>query len=307
MCIMKVTIIQLINSFYKDGNEVASEDVEQQNKEPLGEFCVLGYFDAMKVTEKEIEPDKENMLEKASDCFLDNLKGRSNYRTLICIPVLENTNPNFWEDVNTPFYFVSMVRVKTNGFGELKEKIRKSYSADEKSINYYSYDHSDVISVYKTNRYTDGIKHIEKLQQEIEAYKVYTIMAVRESVLERPEIIKKHIVDEMIDCRLHVVMKDLIKARQYCNKIKRLLAFNNADVSFAQYNTLGSGDILLEIDNISFGSLLAFYKTGEILTHNHPDYLGSVFNIETRIVEHKEREQYGKLDMGQFREDKEDT
>lgn len=291
---MKVRVLQLINNFYLD--EGAAEPDKKTT--PLGEFCVLGYFDALDVKEFQTVTADDTKAESAfvwsqlSHLLPEQINGRTNLRNLICITEEVERDSSFWEfEESVPFYFISMIRI--NGekcSSELIGKMKKLEEAPD-VITYFSYDHSEVVVVKKSGKYSEGMEHVRYLQKFFNVFKMHTIFAIRETLLPPSDhLYNREGMEEIVDCRLHCVIKDFEEASKFKDELKELLTLRNQkEISWRFYETLGNGDWLLEIDRVSFGSLLACYKMGELLTHTNEKFCNAFFNIESEILLSSER------------------
>lgn len=282
---MSIRILQLINNFYCDNGLKKGKNREV----PLGKYCVLGYFDALDVnlpSDVFQEGDKTwNVLSALSAQKHDRAVSR---RNIVCVPGNELRDQQFWEEESAlPFYFVSMLRVNKEKYSALQmiSDVQEMEKKDQNIVTYYTYNHSEVVIVKKTGNYREGMKYVISLRDRFSAFKVYSIFAIREQALTSRETIAGEIEDEQIDCRLHCVVKDYKGAEIFWNVLNdTLTGHEGRKVKAKRYDTLGSYDWMIEINNISIQSMLSCYKMGEILTHTNPVFEKAFFNIETEIL-----------------------
>lgn len=286
----KVRVLQLKNNFYRD------EDYEENysREKALGAWCVLGYFDALDIKEIGSKQGKRTW-EGLSDLTVQELDGTKHLRNLVCLVWDREKDTKFWDfNEQKIFYFISMVRVDRNCVksDELIHKINLVNQVDNsglerKQIAYYTYDHSEVIIAHKTDCYSEGLANIRKIRDEFSAFKMHTILALpEEKIKDEDSIIAslgEH--DEVVDWRLHVVAKDVDNVMEFVEDIKAILERkdeNNYDIRC--YDTLGSYDLLIEIDNVKISSICACYCMGELLTHSNQKYQALIYNVESEIL-----------------------
>lgn len=284
---MIIRIIQLKNNFYRDGK---LPDHYPRTKE-LGPFCVLGYFDALDT--QRLDEDELKTWDSLSKISVTQLDGVANLRTLVCFcpeqEVVEGRDceADFWMDNDAlPFYFISMIRVDRNKVNNLMYQIKKINieEKDRKLFAYLTYDHSEVIVVSKTRQYSKGFQTISELREKLCAFKIYTIFSVRESLLSSQVDIKRNIRDELVQCRLKIVVKEFKSIEIFILSLMCQLRKSSSKAKIKSYDTLGSGDILLEISDVWLSSILECYRMGNILSHTHELFEEAFFNIETEIL-----------------------
>lgn len=276
-------MIQLRNSFYRDEPEMLEE---QDRKTALGSYCVLGYFDALEIHPAE-EPDK--IWSKRSQISMEKSIKRCNSRVLVCISMNDSYDEEFWREQNQkPFYFTSLVRVRQEKLKseDLTEKLKEINQMDpdpskNNEIGYLSYDHSEVVVIYKTDRYSDGMSHIAELKNRFSILKMYTIFAISERVLQTDDVLESEIREEQLDVRFHAKIKDFQNAENFYSKLKKEL--QEINVPIYRYDTLGGNDWLMEADGLSLHWLLKNYRMGNLLTHTNEEYEKAFFNLETEM------------------------
>lgn len=286
----KVRVLQLKNNFYRDEDY----DENYSREKALGAWCVLGYFDALDIKEISLEQEKRTW-ENLSDLTVQELDGTKHLRNLVCLVREHEKDTQFW-NINEQklFYFISMIRVdrKCVKADKLNNKINQvnqfDYTGLEwEQIAYYTYDHSEVIIAHKTDCYSEGLENIRKIRDKFSAFKMHTILALPEEKIKDEDSIIASLGEqnEVVDWRLHVVAKDVDNVMEFVEDIKAILeqkGENNYDIRC--YDTLGSYDLLIEIDNIKISSICACYCMGELLTHSNQKYQALIYNIESEIL-----------------------
>lgn len=288
---ISIRILQLKNNFYRD--DVAAK------KDILGEYCVIGYFDAFDISKADMAGVTEfNTWNHLGD-LTTRLDGTVSCRMLVCVTERQEEDREFWEDQSDMLYFVTMVRVKAGTtVGEMQEVIEK-LNVKKKRIGYLSYDHSEIIVVAKTNRYSEGIEGVRELRRVCRAVKTYTVFAIREKFLESYDTIKGKLVDEKISCRLHCMVKDYEAAEAFRVKLEEHMKERNGkQAQIHRFDTFGGCDWLLEIDDVSICSVFECYKMKKLLTHTNELYNTAFYNIESEILVGEGRQDGRDMDRG---------
>lgn len=291
---MFIRRIQLKNSFYMDKN-YRVEDARRN--EPMGQYCTFGYFDALTIDKEPWghkdagEQRRPGAWTVLSEGIINEMDGRCSVRNLLCVSVDQDKDDNFWKmDESTyPFLFVSVIRIKDSGDNDTIETGMCELNGRETSIAYFSYEHSELVVLYKTNEYSDGHRFSEELHEILGIHKMYTIFSVKESILQSYNVIKNAIIEEKVDCRLRAIVKDWSLVSIMKSELEAALTLEDegAPVVVVQRHMLGNADVLFEADNISLCRLLACYKTGRLLTHSGELYERAFYNIETEILKRK--------------------
>lgn len=279
---MSVRVLQLKNNFLRD-------DVNP-NKEPLGPYCVLGYFDAFDISGEEEVDEKSINSWKPLGKLTSELAGNVNCRMLVCFTEDKEKDKRFWADSKAPLFFITMVRLKKENicFSE-QEKIKEKLDEAEKRISYWSYDHSEIIVITKTKKYGDGIRNVVELREICGALKMYTVFAMKEDILESYEEIENTIENEMVFVRLHCMVKDYQEAEIFRKELEKALSGRNGrKITIRKFETLGGYDWLLEVDQISVYSIFEHYKMKKLLTHANEIYNKAFFNVESEILTQEE-------------------
>lgn len=284
---MRTRIIRLINNFYYDNWEIE----ETKREKPLGQYCVFGYFDALDVIEVPGDDTNIGIWKKLSSLSQEYLDDNHNRRNLICITEDDETDKRFWENKdNFRFLFITLIRVKDMPSEKLMKAICQMNSSCKDDTYdccaYLSYDHCEAVIVRESNQYSVGLNKVKELRDEFGAFKMYTIFAVNERLLQNSDTIINTIVDEQIDIRLHCIVKDFNLARAYIQDLKNNLIkkSKNQLSDFKEYETLGSSDWIIEVNDISLSTILEYYKMGGLLTHTNSKYEKAFFNIESQIL-----------------------
>lgn len=286
-----VRIVQLKNNFYWNRSGTDGK--------AIGEYCVLGYFDALDITPaKKVGVTKFNTWNQLGELTIDQ-DNALNCRTLVCVTEQQEKDRKFWNDKTHVLYFITMVRLNKTMWMEGKwSEIVRGLPESENHINYLSYDHSEIIVVTKTNTYSEGIKNVEQIRKACNAVKTYTVFAIEEETLQSYDNIRKKLTDENVCCRLHCMVKDYAKAEEFRKELEeRFSQRNKRSVKIRKFEIFGGYDWLLEIDQVSISSAFECYKTGDILTHSNPSYKEAFFNVESEMLIEEEQDG-GELDRG---------
>lgn len=282
---VSIRILQLKNNFYWDSGGTG--------RNALGKYCVLGYFDAMDITDAvKVEVTEFNTWKQLGELTSER-DNRLSCRTLVCVTEQLDKDEKFWGDASRMFYFITMVRInKTASVEDKWREIEDKLPESENHINYMSYDHSEIIVATKTNTYSEGIKSVKKIRSVCEAVKTYTVFAVKESALESYETIQGRLTEEKVCCRLHCMVRDYAKAEAFRKKLEEhFTERNDRIIKIRKFETFGGYDWLLEIDDVSIRSVFECYKMGEVLTHSNQDYKEAFFNVESEILTEQEEDQ----------------
>ena len=275
---MVIRRIQLKNNLYLDGGS--------NNSGPLGEYCVFGYFDAMSIDRRD---ERELGAWKVlSEGVIGEIDGSCSVRSLLCVSGDEEKDKLFWQadmqTVSYPLLFVSIIRLKEPIESIAVKKKMDELNQSEKGMAYFSYEHSELIAFFKTNKYSDGHKFCKILHEMFQIYKMYTIFSVKEQTLDSYDIIKKEIIEEKVDCRLRAIVKDWSKIHRMKEKLEDALAEEpRIKPMISERHMMGNADVLFEVNNVSIQKLLTCYKTNELLTHSNSYYQEVFYNIETEI------------------------
>ena len=270
-----VRILQLKNNSYWNSMNV-------NNKNPLGDYCVLGYFDALDITEaEEADVMSFNTWGSLEDITVTQDNALS-CRTLVCVTDQCEKDLEFWKDETEALFFITMIRINKNACAEdVWCKVRNETQNQKMQINYLSYDHSEIIVVTKTNAYNEGIKKVREIRETCGAVKTYTVFAMKESVLSSDTEMQSKIRPANVYCRLHCMVRDYVEAEKFW---KTLIAYfeeeNDRAVKTRKFETFGGYDWLLEIDDVSVKSVFKCYK----MTHSNGCYKKAFFNVESEIL-----------------------
>lgn len=276
---ISIRILQLKNNFYWDN--------ANPGREALGEYCVIGYFDAFDISGKNTVKATGFSTWGPLGELTAQLDGTVNCRMLVCVTERQEEDAEFWEDEDpsSVLYFVTMIRVSAELSADEMYGMINLVGVSKKRIGYLSYDHSEMIVVTKTNRYSDGIKGIRELRKLCRAVKTYTVFAITEKFLESYETIQEKVADERVFCRLHCMVKDYEEAEKLRKKLEQQISDRNErKVTIRKFETFGGYDWLLELDDVSICSILECYKMKNLLTHANEMYNKAFFNIESEIL-----------------------
>lgn len=274
--IVSLRILQLKNNFYWDN---ASTE-----RKALGKYCVIGYFDAFDISEAKIVNVSEINIWDQLSILTSQLDGTMNCRMMVCITQQQKEDKAFWEDQSDMLFFVTMVMVRADVSTDKMNNIVAELGKTKKRIVYWSYDHSEIIVIAKTNRYSDGIRGVKELRNMFGAVKTYTVFAVMEKYLESYELIQTKLEDEKVFCRLHCMVKDYEEAEKFRVVLEQQVSkHNKKQIRIRKFETFGDCDWLMELDDVSICSIFECYKMNNLLTHTNEAYNNAFFNIESEI------------------------
>ena len=264
---MKMHLIQFSNNFYNA--------VNADKNEPFGEYCVLGYFDAVNIFDIDSDKYKEYKIWHAiADITIDNLQATCTQRNVLCVTDDEIKDKLFWEDVKSkPIIIISLIR--------LKEPYKPDTLADIKCrpgvMLYFTSAHSDLIMMTSGSRFSDCKRRVMQYREDFSILKMYSVLAIREDSLNTGETIE----DERVDCRLRIMVQHKDDISGFLEEIAEKLGIRKDDIPEPN-DILGGSDVLVELNGISIRKLLREYKMGRHMTH--PFYRDKFYNIETEIV-----------------------
>ena len=288
---VSIRILQLKNNFYSDN--VSTE------RKVLGEFCVIGYFDAFDISKAEIVSESKVNIWDQLGKLTSELDGTMNCRMMVCITEQKEEDRAFWEDQSDILFFVTMVMVRAEMSADKMSDIMADLGNKKKRIAYWSYDHSEIIVITKTNRYSDGIQGVKELRNIFGTVKTYTVFAVMEKYLESYELIQNKLEDEKVFCRLHCMVKDYEEAEKFRVVLEQHISKRNKkEMEIRKFETFGEYDWLMELDDISICSIFECYKTKNLLTHMNEAYNRAFFNIESEIFVKEGEKSGGDVDRG---------
>lgn len=282
---MTTRVIQMLNNYFKDGENRESKPEAQ---EALGEYCCLGLFDALHIelVEKGEGQEGQDVRSRINEGIVGKLQGEYNVRSVVCVTENDAEDEAFWQEAEKmPFLFVSFVNI---GREEKRrpEKLRDAMEkvvAEKHVMAYYTYDHSEIAVIRTAESYLQGFQEVLDLYDKVDIFKMYTVFAVREDVLENCERVR----DEIISCMLYATVKNQKWVEKYKRELARALCKKEEEIKI--YETLGHSDCLIEILQVSIKKLLCCYKMGRLLTHTNSYYNQAFFNIETQfMIEGKE-------------------
>lgn len=284
---MKIRIIQLINNFFKDEN-----GTDENREKALGTYCTFGYFDALQVDEDNYAGDNQ-IWKKIDGVTVRTLDGTCSRRNLICIAEQEEKDRKFWECAKDyPYLFLSLIRMKRAE--EATDTIRRmmdEMEEDDTKIAYYSYNHSELVIAKLENSYKAGMNFVLSLRRTLNALNLYSIFSVREEKLKDKSGLPGSIAAETVSVRLRLMIKNDYETDFFLQKLWEALFKDeiwdkkvSEKENFEKSYTLGSSDMIIEIEQIEMYKLLSCYEMGNLLTHTNKQFGKAVYNIETEIL-----------------------
>lgn len=237
-----------MNSFYRDKAE--------GDFEVSGEYCCLGYFDALNVErigtfENEVVG---NMREKVYDQIIKTVDGKCSQKNIICVTENEQQDAEFWEKKEQmPYLFVTMMHVQQDkndsmdqakafaehggneqkSFAEAESKKEKSLvecvNERDDSIAYYTYDHCEVVIAHYDKSYDKGVEFIFKYLEDKSVYKLYSTFCILQTLVENKDELVKVTDRENVDCLLRVSLKDFEKYEMFLEELKKKFSKQKED------------------------------------------------------------------------------
>lgn len=287
---MKIRVIQLINNYFKDKN-----DINENRTNALGEYCTFGYFDALHVEkERELYDTEDNLIWKNIDeIAVNTLDGTCNRRNLVCIVEEEDKDIRFWNRAEeSPYLFISLISIK-HGLEPIMaiQKKMAAMSDDETAMLYYSYNHSELVIAKLAKSYIAGMRFVLEQRKQFNALNMYSIFSVREAILKPEAEIQNEIECEKVKVRLRLMIKNDREIDGFLQSLWETLFKRETQTnetfqtkSFEKFYTLGSSDMVVEIDSVEMYKLLSCYGMGNLLTHTNEQFEKAVYNIETEIL-----------------------
>lgn len=278
--LMKTRVIQMLNNYYKDGE---NREFKPEAQEALGEYCCLGLFDALHIelVEKGERQEGQDVRSRINESIVGKLQGEHNVRSVVCVTEYDAEDEAFWKEAKEmPFLFVSFVNISHDG-KEISDRLRKAMEnviSEKHVMAYYTYDHSELAVIRTAENYSQGFQEVLGLYDKADIFKMYTVFAVREDVLENCERVR----DEIINCLLYATVKKRDRVEEYKRELAKALCKKKEEIKI--YETLGHSDCLIEILQVSIKKLLYCYKMGRLLTHTNSYYNQAFFNIETQFM-----------------------
>lgn len=297
-----VSIIQMMNH-YPNGTL-------RRGNTPLGQYCAFGYFDAIRI--QPIKSKLNFVWENIDVNSMEQLDGTFIMQQLGCLfqDNDKEREKKFWEgDVEEseevenseskklPYCFFTMIRTPQSwGDESLQNVITEEKQKCANILFYTTYEHVEVIAVYRTNSYRDGMRKIKELTNKLKAEKVYSIFTVREGALIENN---PNIANEMVNIRLTATMKtdgEKKNVDSFLEQLKAAFWEKEGTEKLHVYDILGGMDLLIEANNVSMKRILPLYAMGRLLTHTSAMYQKAFCNIETRFCLKEEGDYCAKTD-----------
>lgn len=299
---MKSRVLQLINNFYYD-----EEENQSASEGWLGEFCVFGYYDGLRVVEE--EEQNQPISDLSNRVMVNSLNGRYSVRNIGCVCFEDEKDKNFWNEAKKyPFLFVSMVRMKESARESWTEQI-KIWNEKDTMISYYASDHNEVLLLFLQREYSAGLKTLVEIKKNKNVLRMYSIFAVWEDILNNDEKLN-NVIEEEVEVRWEATIKSEVNLDKFMKELaekvrvkktepenagdeipeegtEHSIKNNNGSEQgnlYKKYSILGSKDVSIEMDKVSMRKLLKCYAMGEMLTHINPDYQEIFYNIKTLFL-----------------------
>lgn len=240
----------------------------------------MGHFDALHVAlvDYEKKQNKKTVRAEINEKIVEKLNGDYNIRNVVCVTYDDTKDDAFWEEAERmPFLFVSLVNI-SHVESNMIEKLLRYNNNQPHVMAYYTYDYSEIAVISVAESYKQGFRRVPLLFNKMKIFKMYTVFAVREDILDDC----KNVHEESIDCRLYAAVKNWDKIIEFKRKLAKDLEKEENDIKI--YDTLGNIDCLIEIPQVSIKKMLCCYKMGRLLTHTDECYEKTFFNIESQFL-----------------------
>lgn len=297
MSAMRARVIQMINNFYRDGEDNCIVPDLGSNT-ALGEYCCMGHFDALHIelVEWGEEWNGQSMHDMINTTITSKYNGCYNIKNVVCISDDDSKDAQFWREAETmPYLFISLVRMKPieDKPSYILRTLLEQFNKLEHVIAYYTYDHSEIVVIRIGKSYIKEFREILAMYDKMSIFKMYSVFAVKESELENCGNIE----DEIIDCRLSATIKNQSRVGEYERQLRKFFEFGKMPEKFQieYYQTLGNSDCLIEISQVPMTRMLKCYIMGNLLTHTNEYYNRAFFNVETQFLLMEKRE-HGTVD-----------
>ena len=275
---MVVRVVELLNSFYKDSVEISGTE------EALGDYCIWGFFDALKIKRITAGFDKKGIMRSVTDTVICDYNGLFNRKEIICIHEDEKKDDSFWKDADKkPYLYITLIRKeRREDSSENVDNMMKEINCRRKQIAYYSYSHSEIIIIGYSDSCKECLDKVLRIKNMLPIFKTVTVFGIKERELGNLTNVKK----ERVSLRLAGKVREQENAINMVKKLDEKIQEKGVgtDYEYRAYDTLGAKDIIIEILNVPIENILPFYATGELLTHTNPEYGASFYNIETQII-----------------------
>lgn len=260
-----------------------------ESKQVEATYSALGYFDGLDLGDVKENGDleREELLSDPFRFLIRDKKALLEECDYFNVAGIAEDEGDFWETEELPFIFISFIRMnkRSQNIKRIIEGIEENIrvEGEKKGKCYRTYDNSDLIICLRTKKYSLGYHYIENYRNLIQGMdqgnylqKSFSICVLKQNILD--DILNKAelIEDEEISCNLRCLIRDLGKAHDFCEDLKRQ-GFN-----VQNYGVLGSEDWVINIKNIRMVSLLDMYKTDGRFTHKK--YKDAFMNIMTEIL-----------------------
>lgn len=235
-----VRLFQFMNSFYRDKAE--------GDFGVSGEYCCLGYFDALNVNligtfENELA---RNMRENVYEQVIKTINGKCSQKNIICVTENEEKDAEFWKKKEQmPYLFVTMMHVQqdendgmyqTKAFmkrqgneqetiveaeNQKEESLVECVNKSKDSIAYYTYDHCEVVIAHYGKSYEEGVEFIFELLEDKRVYKLYSTFCILQELVEDKNKLIAMIDKEKVSCLLRVSLKDFKEYKIFLEELKK--------------------------------------------------------------------------------------
>ncbi len=272
-------------------NEFLPAEISEREKD--WDYQAFGHYDGISIGEKVVLKDMSDLspLFKQGNIYETN----GTYFTHVLWGFYGNGEEEeaFWR-IDAPFIYVCLMQLSDDTKAALENRYNNTRKELQKTgvgcLLYHSLDNSDMVLVIKSETADDGFKivndlHYEQSRDCLKLRNTYSILGVRRSVIDSDiNRVRDNDIVPMVE--LQIIEKDRERTELLYQKIKKQLNDNGyEDEVIWRKSVLGTEDDAIFMRNISWKTLLSFYKKGSGLLCNSnlctQDY---VYAVSTRIL-----------------------
>lgn len=277
-------VVELINHYPDDAGEIFCIDNITAGKEV--KYCAFGYYDAVEVNLELESSGVENRWERKNRATLPYLTGSGKITSLCMLgdhPVTEKEKALWRDNSEKPLLAISLIRTKSL---DNIEKFVEQENAKEGQVAYCSYEHCEVVIVFRESTYRELIARIRSFSGSGYVAKIYTVLAISDDLLKQPDEIKRMMPEERVNIRLSATVKDRSAMELFFAELKRQLCEGESEPpKVGKYDLLGNDDLLIEINAVYLYKILPLYAENGLLAHGNKElYRNAFYNIESRFL-----------------------
>lgn len=261
-------------------NSFLTEDTEMVS----AEYSSVGYFDALDIIKAPDEEGKSVLSAPMQVKIVDGFYETCDYFNIAGMRWKDDED--FWREEKKPFLFISCVRLKKSSdkLQEISGKIEEKYTAS----CYFTFDSSDLVICMRSNSYIQGYNDIEQGYPEIimscdkenGVQKCYSILSVRQEILDNLPNDSDGMAEETVSCLLSGIVKRWSEVDAFIAELERESGASNC----IRYGILGSDDVIISVQNVKIIDLFNLYGKNKLLTHGNDLYKRAFYKIKTEIL-----------------------